>query len=79
LIRFVLRIQPAGFRAYYVHQGNRRLSLGQVGALTPDEARERCEKVLGNLAHGRLPFHGIDGASQCPTLGEFTCTLHPDP
>jgi integrase len=70
LIGFVLRVQPSGFRAYYAHQGNRRLSLGQVGRITPDEAREKCEKVLGNLAHGRLPFFGLDGEASI-TLGEF--------
>jgi integrase len=71
LIGFVLRIQPSGYRAYYAHQGDRRLSLGQVGSITPDEARERCEMVLGNLAHGRPPMTGIAGGDSSPSLGAF--------
>jgi integrase len=41
-----------------------------VGVLTPDEARERCQLILGNIAHARDPLHGIDGAARI-TLGKF--------
>jgi hypothetical protein len=40
-----------------------------VGTLRPDEARERCQKVLGNVAHGRHPLHGLGGDGL--TLGQF--------
>jgi len=43
--------------------------LGKVGALRPDEARERCQKVLDNVAHGRHPLHGLNGEGL--TLGQF--------
>ena len=67
---FTLRIQPSGVRSYYARFGrNRRIALGKVGALLPDEARERCQKVLGNVAHGRHPLHGLDGPGL--TLGQF--------
>ncbi|MDB6088300.1 MAG: hypothetical protein JWN85_1084 [Gammaproteobacteria bacterium] len=46
------------------------VALGKVGALLPDEARARCQKVLGNVAHGRHPLHGLDGAEGL-TLGQF--------
>ena len=69
---FVLRIQPSGARSYYAQFGrHRRVALGKVGELTPDEARERCEKVLGNVAHDRPPLEGIEGDTSGQTLGEF--------
>jgi integrase len=68
---FLIRVQPSGARSYYVQTGRaRRFLLGKVGQYTPDEARERCEKVLGNVAHGRHPLHDLDGAGG-QTLGEF--------
>lgn len=68
---FTLRVQPSGIRSYYARLGrSARVALGKVGELTADEARERCQKVLGNVAHGRLPFYGLDGADSL-TLSEF--------
>jgi len=68
---FVLRVQPSGARSYYAQTGRgRRVAIGKVGELTPDEARERCSKVLGNVAHGRPPLQGLDGAEGL-TLGQF--------
>jgi integrase len=66
-----VRIQPSGVRTYYVQlRRSSRLKIAAVGKLTPDEARERCQIILGNVAHGRAPLHGIDGTSTL-TLGEF--------
>lgn len=48
----------------------KRKTLGKVGELTPDEARERCQRVLGNVAHGRPPMFGID-VVDAVTLGTF--------
>jgi integrase len=68
---FMLRIQPGGVRSYYARFGrNRRVVLGKVDRLTPDEARERCRKVLGNVAHGHHPLHGIN-SSDGMTFGMF--------
>jgi integrase len=68
---FLLRVQPSGARSFYAQHGrSRRTLIGAVGHFTPDEARERCEKVLGNVAHGRPPLHGLDGVASL-TLGEF--------
>jgi hypothetical protein len=68
---FALRVQPSGVRSYYARFGrNRRISLGKVGELLPDEARGKCQKVLGNVAHGRHPLSGLLGPDG-PTLGEF--------
>lgn len=68
---FTLRVQPSGVRSYYARFGrNRRVALGKDRELLPDDARSRCQKVLGNVAHGRHPLHGIDGADLL-TLGRF--------
>lgn len=67
---FTLRVQPTGVRSYYARLGrSRRIALRKVGTLLPDEARERCQQVLGNVAHGRHPMHGLGGDGL--TLGQF--------
>lgn len=73
---FVLRIQPSGVRSFCVQLGRgRRLTLGKVGHLTADQARHRCELVLGNVAHGREPTAGLDGAARI-SLGEYIDTQY---
>lgn len=68
---FTLRVQPTGVRAYYARFGrSRRVALGKAGTLLPAEAREKCQKVLGNVAHGRHPLHGFSGLDGL-TLGQF--------
>jgi integrase len=68
---FTLRVQPSGVRSYYARFGrNRRVALGRAGWIEPDEARERCQLVLGNVAHGRHPLHGLGGTDGI-TLGVF--------
>jgi hypothetical protein len=44
--------------------------LGKADTLLPDAARERCQKVLGNVAHGRHPLHGLGGTDGI-TLAKF--------
>src|ERR1700704_275120 len=73
---FMLRVQPSGMRSYYARFGrNRRVVLGNAATLTPEEARERCKKVLGNVARGNHPLHGIPG-SEGMTLGVFISTSY---
>jgi integrase len=68
---FTLRVQPSGVQSYYARFGrNRRVALGQAGSIEPDEARERCQIVLGKVAHGRHPLHGLGGIDGI-TLGMF--------
>jgi integrase len=68
---FLLRLQPSGAKSYVVQIGRaRRITIGRVGHLTPAEARERAEKVLGNVAHGRAPLSGL-GPNNELSLGEF--------
>ena len=55
----ILRVQPTGMRSYYARLGhNYRIALGKVGVLQPEETREKCQIVLGNVANGRHPLHG---------------------
>jgi integrase len=68
---FTLRVQPSGIRSYYARFGrNRRVALGHTERIEPDEARSRCQKVLGNVAHGLHPLHGLRGTDGI-TLGAF--------
>ena len=56
LAGFTLRVQPSGVRAYYARVGRtRRIALGKAGALSPDDARKQCQRILGNVAAGRHP------------------------
>jgi integrase len=71
LAGFTLRIQPSGVRSYYARFGrNRRIALGKVGSINPDEAREQCQRILGNIASGRHPQEGLAGAAGM-TLSRF--------
>jgi integrase len=60
LERFGLRVKPSGAMTYVVQYRNlagrtRKLALGRVGVLTPDEARQRARKALGRVADGDDP------------------------
>jgi integrase len=57
---FALRAKPSGARTWVVQYRNsagrtRKLALGRVGVLTPDEARQRARKALGRVADGEDP------------------------
>jgi integrase len=68
---FVLRVQPSGAMSYVVQLGRgRRVTIGTAGAMAPAQARERAEKVLGNVAHNRAPLAGLD-ANQGLSFGDF--------
>lgn len=73
LTGFILRVNPTGVRVYFAQVARgKRVKLARVGEMTPDEARDRCSKVLGNVAHGRPPLHDIEGCTEhIMTLGEF--------
>ena len=71
LAGFTLRVQPSGVRAYYARIGrNRRIALGKVSAISPNEARDQCQRILGNVAAGRHPQEGVAGTAGT-TLGQF--------
>ena len=75
LIGFILRVERTT-RSYWAQTGRgRRTRLGREGELTPDEARERCMRVLGNVAGGRSPLDGLEGAEGL-TLGQFIAEFY---
>lgn len=60
LSRFGVRVKPSGAMTYVVQYRNtagrtRKLALGRVGVLTPDQARQRAAKALGRVADGEDP------------------------
>ena len=60
---FALRVQLSGEKSYVVKYRSgsgrgaptRRVTLGPVGTLTPDEARRLAKTTLGSVAHGLDP------------------------
>ena len=63
LIGFGVRVQATGAMSYVVKYRagsgrgapTRRVTIGRVGTLTPDEARTVARKTLGAVAHGTDP------------------------
>lgn len=60
LARFGVRVKPGGAMAYVVQYRNsagrtRRLALGRVGVLTPEEARQSARRALAAVANGADP------------------------
>ena len=54
---FTLRIQPSGSRSYYARfERNRRIVIGKVDTLSPDEARARCQKIPATSRTDCTPY-----------------------
>src|SRR2546423_15358298 len=56
---FGLRVRPGGTKTYvlqYRTRGRqRRMTIGRVGPMTPDDARKSALKLLAQVAHGGDP------------------------
>ncbi len=60
---FAVRVRKTGGMSYVVEYKaghgrgapTRRVTLGRVGAMTPDAARKEAKKILGSVAHGEDP------------------------
>jgi integrase len=75
LSRFGLRVKSSGVKTYiiqfYAKGQSRRLSLGQHGVLTPEQARSLAQCKLGDVAHGHDPAkERIDGIN-APTVSRL--------
>jgi len=76
---FGLRVQPTGEKSYVVkyragsgrNAPTRRVTLGPVGKLTPDEARRLGKATLGSVAHGLDPAALKAAERRAATLKEL--------
>lgn len=72
---FVVRVRASGRRWFAVEwmreHRTRRLSLGEFGALTVEQARDRAKKVLARVAHGEDPAAERAEERTAPTVADL--------
>jgi integrase len=79
LVGFGLRVRATGGRSYIVQYKaghgrgaqTRRVTIGAVGKMTPEEARKQAERVLGSVAHGHDPAKEKRDTREAPTVAEI--------
>jgi integrase len=79
LVGFGVRVQASGAMSYLVKYRagsgrgapTRRLTMGRVGTLTPDDARTLARKTLGAVAHGNDPAAARAAERRASTLNEL--------
>jgi integrase len=72
---FVVRVRASGRRWFAVEwmreRRTRRMSLGEYGAVTVDQARDKARKILGRVAHGDDPAAERADARSAPSLADL--------
>lgn len=78
LAGFGLKVTPAGRKVYLIQYRlggragrTRRVTLGQHGVLTADQARSEARRLLGEVAAGRDPAGDRRAKAEAPTLGSL--------
>ncbi|HEX6993723.1 MAG TPA: tyrosine-type recombinase/integrase [Gammaproteobacteria bacterium] len=77
---FLVRVEKSGTMTYYVEIARgKRLKVGRAAHLKPHIARDRAERILGNVANNRDPWEGIRQTKDdtAPSLGEFIAGSDP--
>jgi integrase len=78
-VGFGLRVRATGGRSYIVQYKagagrgapTRRVTIGQVGKMTPDEARQQAKRILGSVAHGKDPAVEKRESREAATIAEI--------
>ncbi len=76
---FGVRTRPSGAKSYILmyragrgrHAPLRKLTLGTIGKLTPDEARKLARQAVGDVAHGRDPAESRTSKRKEKTVGDL--------
>lgn len=81
---FGVRVLPSGSMAYVLeyrpgsggrHVAKRRITVGKVGVLTPDQARAKAKLMLADIAHGQDPAVDRRRARETPTFKAFATDM----